>query len=485
MRSTAPMPPFGSNSSLEQLCKSREYHLCFGEALTERYLVMQPWYGHTPPDPIGTTSKWFAQGLYDGWPKMQLKCNVSSVWCGAAPPIQPPTPMLPQAQDTRCEGSNRPLVVAGVMSAPNMVGRQRREASRSTWSRSARGLLACFVFSSRTPPNGTAHLSHEDLQAEARREHDMLFFDVPEVTTLTAAQARSAGFKKRKHGHCVFKNYAWFKHAAGTWPGATWVMKVDDDAYVNAPLLLSVLAPLACHRHVFLGPMRWSSWIPEVRSFGILGVPCAVATGGLLASLKSLSKPIATLFNIKDRAVRRTPCDALGAIPPFPFALGGGYVFSMPVASWLATNADIANWITSSLAATPGVDSQVTFFSDTMFGHWLSNAPRWPLLYFDVDPWVHDSCCPEPAKMARFGAGQDDDKGHGNGRRARQRGKAWGAKALPWQCSPLANNRPPSTTTLLVHNLKQGGFRYAHEQTARASAQPYDHARCSADLFAT
>ena len=377
----------------------------------------------------------------------------------------------------RCDGpaaavEERILLAIGIASAPSPVGRLRRRASRQTWARSSPSALACFLLSTRGPAEQQA-----PLQREAARQHDMLFFNVAEKGTLTAEQAKRAGFKSRTHGHCVLKNWAWFRFAASTWPGVPWVAKVDDDTLVNLPPMLRVLQRLSCHSNVFLGPMRWTSWLPAVPALGIRSIPCGYSTGGLLDALQKLSKPMTTLFGA-DPAVAQRSCDALGAVPPFPFALGSGYIFSSALLRRLANSTAIARWVDEAQAAGPG-DPQIIFFSDTTVGYWLSlllrdsaAASAHPVVYVDIAPWFHDHCCRPPGS-----AGKEAARRH--------------AQQAAWRCGD--NYRPASPTSLLVHGLKHGGFRFAFEQTSSNGssgsrlgsrrAVGYDHERCLADVF--
>ena len=77
------------------------------------------------------------------------------------------------------------------------------------------------------------------------------------------------------------------------------------------------------------------------------------------------------------------------------------------------------------------------------------------IVYVDILPWAHDSCCPAAPRAGT---------------------------TRPGVCRET-NNRPPSASSLIVHGLKGGGFHYAFQQTGR-SAEAYDQAKCSADVFA-
>ena len=391
-------------------------------------------------------SKWFSLGIFNGWPKMLLKCSSGALFCSQGRHKQ-----IAHGSSTNgggigrvgCDGNDEAIeqqtfLAIGITSASSAVGHKRRHASRHTWARAQHGVLTCFLLSSRGPAE-----RQEALRREAKQQRDMLFFDVAESATLSADQARLAGFKKRVHGHCVFKNYAWVRHAATHWPRVPWVAKVDDDSLVNLPPTLDLLRSLGCHRHAFVGPMLWTSWLPALREVGIRSLPCGYSTGGLLGALQKLSQPITTLFDLH-RRISNTPCDELGAVPPFPFALGGGYVFSSALLQRLASSPLVAQWVAAA-EATQGHEGepQVVFFSDTTMGYWLSlltkddaqkggeeGMEEDAIAYVDIMPWAHDSCCPGPSQ-------------------------AKGSKARTCRQS---NTRPPSPTSLLVHGLKRGGF---------------------------
>ena len=257
----------------------------------------------------------------------------------------------------------------------------------------------------------------------------MLLFNVTDTVQLTEEQARRSGFRRRHHGHCVFLNFAWFSHCANMWPGVPWIGKVDDDTFVNLPHIVGTLEQLGCHRHAFVGPMQWTSWLPEVRALGIRSLPCGISVGGLLGALKKLSEPMVTLFNA-DESITREGCDTLGATLPFPFALGGGYFLSSSLNHWVGKQSvAIRNWVSEAQRAPVGTP-QVVFFSDTTTGYWVSRAPM-PVTYIDIGPFSHDLCC-------------------------------------PGQCS--RGRRLPTPSSFLVHGLKRGGFHFAHNLTAQASA---------------
>ena len=213
--------------------------------------------------------------------------------------------------------------------------------------------------------------------------------------------------------------------------------------------------------------MLWTSWLPVLREIGIRSLPCGYSTGGLLGALQKLSQPITTLFDLH-KPMSATSCDELGATPPFPFALGGGYIFSSALLRRLANDSSVAQWVAAAQAAQGREgEPQVVFFSDTTMGYWLSLLTKAgaqtgieermvedAIAYVDILPWAHDICCPGPS----------------------------GAKGSKVRTCRQVNSRPPTSTSLIVHGLKRGGIHYAFAQTA-AGAVEQDRARCVADAF--
>jgi hypothetical protein len=70
----------------------------------------------------------------------------------------------------------------------------------------------------------------------------------------------------------TFKQFAFFRHAAATWPAVPFVAKCDDDTAPNVRLLVRLLSRLRCagrgdptelaHRFVFLGAINWAAAVP-------------------------------------------------------------------------------------------------------------------------------------------------------------------------------------------------------------------------------
>ena len=198
---------------------------------------------------------------------------------------------------------------------------------------------------------------------------------------------------------------------------------------VNLRLLVPLLASLSCHPRLFIGSMQWTAWIPQDHARGIRGTPCAEGAG-LYDSLLGYG---------------RLGCASQGAVLPFPYAFGMGYIFSGELLRWVATAAVVREWVQGARGETRE-ELQWQHYEDTTTGYWLAHSPD-PITYLSLSRWAHDfQCSVDPER------------------------RAWGAMS-----------RPPSESSVLVHRLKTGGFRFAWDQVQPASS--YDHAACLADAF--
>ena len=88
---------------------------------------------------------------------------------------------------------------------------------------------------------------------------------------------------------------------------------------------------------------------------------------------------------------RHSPsCAALGAVLPFPYAAGAGYVLSAATLRFLATPL-IARWAGEASGARRE-ELQWQKYEDSTTGYWLSYAPQ-RVHYLNVYRWVHDMSC--------------------------------------------------------------------------------------------
>jgi hypothetical protein len=145
----------------------------------------------------------------------------------------------------------------------------------------------------------------------------------------------------------------------------------------------------------------------------------------------------------------RPACDTAGALLPFPYAAGAGYIMSRSVLRWVATSEAVGGWVREA-AGDSREELQWQKYEDTTLGYWLLFAPfARRMRYVDVTRWVHNLGCSKRGQQSRTGGDL---------------------------------NRPTSNLSVLVHDLKKGGFHFAWSMMPPAGA-PYDHAACQADLY--
>ena len=177
--------------------------------------------------------------------------------------------------------------------------------------------------------------------------------------------------------------------------------------------------------------VQWSGFVPRHATTGVRGDRCGFGWG-LDGALRAYGQPDAQLPKMLPRA----GCVAFGAVPPFPYAAGAGYVLSARLNRWVGLSAQVGAWVREALGATRD-ELQWQKFEDTTTGYWLTHSPE-PVEYVNIGYWHHDYLCGE------------------NGEVAATRGGIY---------------RPPANYSILVHNLKRGGFRFAHArmEVARGS----------------
>jgi hypothetical protein len=239
--------------------------------------------------------------------------------------------------------------------------------------------------------------------------------------------------------------YRFFVQAVDMMPSeGAFVAKVDDDTSVNLRELAPALAALRCHRHLFLGAIGWTAWVPRAERMGVRGLPCAQAAG--------LWDSLATFGSHRpyDRHEPRS-CAEMGAVLPYPYGFGMGYIFSSPLLRWLANDREVRAWVDE--AAGPSREVlQWQHYEDTTTGYWLAHAPEAAgikVTYLSIARWAHDFGCTV------------------NGEQERRQAQIV---------------RPPGAHSILVHRLKSGGFETAWRAfSANAS---YEHARCTSDARA-
>ena len=160
-------------------------------------------------------------------------------------------------------------------------------------------------------------------------------------------------------------------------------------------------------------------------------------------ALRDYAKP----FGANGTRTFRPSCDAQGAVLPHTHAAGAGYILSGALLRWLGTDAGRSTAARRrrgggarpralSVAEVRGHDDGV------LAGH----VPPSRVTYVNIGFWQHDLVCDS---------------------RTEERGLANKGGYL----------RPPANYSLLVHNLKFGGFEYAYERMANPMPK-YDHKRC-------
>ena len=157
------------------------------------------------------------------------------------------------------------LLAAGIVSAPEYL--ERRVGSRESWlkwpnvCRSGCALTVRFVVRA----GGALPAAVDWLLAQEERAHgDMLRVDVPWNETRLRGPVLSVA--------------AWFAHAVVRFASATFLAKMDDDAYVHTPgleaLLRQVRAAAPSAERVYLGPMSWFHWFPRIFERSGFGWTC-------------------------------------------------------------------------------------------------------------------------------------------------------------------------------------------------------------------
>ena len=185
----------------------------------------------------------------------------------------------------------------------------------------------------------------------------------------------------------------------------------------------------------FIGALNWAGFIPRDEENGVRGQRC-----GFGWSMR------AALANFGPHAPGQA-CDARGAVLPFPYGIGAGYVMSAALVKWLASAPSVLRWVSEAAGATRNT-LQWQKYEDTTTGYWLTYAPE-KVRYTDIARVVHDMAC------------------HRDGESKRRRGGVY---------------RPPANDSLMVHNLKAPrAFSFVWYHLAPASP-PYEHEECLAHI---
>jgi len=172
------------------------------------------------------------------------------------------------------------------------------------------------------------------------------------------------------------KTMAWFRHAARTYPDATFLAKTDDDAFVQTVKLEANMRPFTGQPHIYIGSTLWGSYITSTFE------ACARRMGP----------------NMCVGGMKEEKCKERGAIGPYPYAVGMLQVLSHQVASWMVEQPNFAEFERRATAATgrerrpDGTPLMMDHGEDMVIGMFLYLSP-WPLmpLHWGWDK-LHDLC---------------------------------------------------------------------------------------------
>jgi len=396
-------------------------------------------------EPVADTTSECREISADEVPVMDTngRHNVPLSVCGSPLP-----PITPAQERLRCTSdavavNGRALLVIGVPSAPSAKGRRRRDAIRAAWMQdplvATSVVMVCFLLSAETPQPSLA-----ELESERAAHGDVLLVDAPETPWLLRRPTRYSNGTRRGRGMPTFKQYRFFQHAAKWWPSVPFVGKFDDDTAPNLGLLVPLLRRLRCSSKplLFIGAINWASVVPKATAEGVRLDRCGFAWD-MNGALANFGQAWGTRGMTQGPRKYMEACDRRGAVLPVPYGAGAGYIFSGALLHWVGTSDSVASWV--SAARGPSREElQWQKFEDTSTGYWVSYAPH-TVHYVDVASLVHDIDCHPEGSRLRDGDG---------------------------------TYRPPSNTSLLVHNLKTpSAFAYAYEHM-RGPSVPYDQNRC-------
>ena len=311
-----------------------------------RTVLLQP-FNHSMPAPRkwshhNVTSTKMARSLCTGTPTAQR--NPAGE--------QPLTPHLICADFLEAQRrSSAVRLFVGIMTGPN--NRERRDAVRQTWMSYPNvgfSVVACFVIGRRQVPNAT--LARMDIEFAEHR--DLLFLPsiadgcvkMVSIGKMHAFWVAAAGILRHHHRSA----------------SAPLIVKVDDDSFVNLPLLEVAVEPLNCLSRLYYGAIGFTGYQPA----GFQN--CGFAWGG-------------------GAAYTRYGCAARGAHPPFPFVLGQLQVLSLPLVVALAASADATEFAAAAEAALDTLANE-----DSALGHMISMLPEVTYINMPSAAWHNLGC---------------------------------------------------------------------------------------------
>ena len=290
-------------------------------------------------------------------------------------------------------GSNPPFVVLGIATSPYNTGhRTWIRATYLTLPNVQHSVHAVFLLGVLTS-QGTAHPTHvrAAFRAEQAAHKDILF--------LNARETKPPGEK-------MIAFFRWCTTAYGTIDGGVagstlsggegagaprdrtaFCVKTDDDAYVHTVRLEVNLRALWMKEAltqagrvqtvddgaddrgpmIYMGATLWASYIQN--SFEV----CGHGMGPVSAA----------------GASRSESCAARGGVGPFPYVAGTLEVLSMPLASWIVRQPEVARFVQRAHAQTP---PKWNIGEDTVLGMWVYSSPfEITALHWGWDK-IHDLC---------------------------------------------------------------------------------------------
>lgn len=146
-------------------------------------------------------------------------------------------------------------------------------------------------------------------------------------------------------------------------------------------------APIRSKTHQLIGAINWAGVVPNAHRTGVRNDRCGFGWGAS-ASLHNFGTSFGTPCSSMPCPGFFPPCDLEGAVLPFPYGTGAGYIFSAAVLRWLAQDAEIIRWVKAA-AGDSRNRLQWQKYEDTSTGYWLSYAP-FQIEYMNIGRWVHD-----------------------------------------------------------------------------------------------
>ena len=221
------------------------------------------------------------------------------------------------------------------------------------WPQVGQSVVVCFLIGRRQVAASTLAV----LDSEAAEFRDLLFLPVTDgcVNMVSIGKAHAfwtrAAQLMRPQLHSSVQP---LRH----------VGKVDDDSFVNAPLLLEILDRLHCWQRLYFGAFGFTGYQP--RGFQ----NCGFAWGG-------------------GGSYAKYGCAQAGAHPPFPFAFGQLQILSGALVRALARSSDAAEFAAAA-EALPNLQTN----EDSALGLWLTRLRHVGYVTLSASSWHNLGCFP-------------------------------------------------------------------------------------------